>query len=286
MIRDHPATAASSDSAPHWQCAGCAVEFPPGSKPTGQCPICADERQYIPGGTQRWVSTEELVAAGRDLEFTTLEPGLTAVTAPEVGIGQSGLLLETAAGSLLFDVPGIITDEAVRRISERGPLRAIVASHPHMYGVQQQYSQALGDPPIYVARKDAGWVQYSSNAVVEWDEPFEVLPGVWLHQVGGHFPGSTVALWPAGAGGRGVLLAGDAIFPVADGNVTFLRSYPNRIPLSAAVVRRLAAKVGELEFDRLYNNFSSVVPRDAHRIVQFSAERYARWVGGHFDHLT
>lgn len=232
------------------------------------------------------MSTEELVAAGRDLEFTTLEPGLTAVTAPEVGIGQSGLLLETAAGSLLFDVPGIITDEAVRRISERGPLRAIVASHPHMYGVQQQYSQALGDPPIYVARKDAWWVQYSSNAVVEWDEPFEVLPGVWLHQVGGHFPGSTVALWPTGAGGRGVLLAGDAIFPVADGNVTFLRSYPNRIPLSAVVVRRLAAKVGELEFDRLYNNFSSVVPRDAHRIVQFSAERYARWVGGHFDHLT
>lgn len=286
MIRDNPASATSNDSVRHWQCAGCAVEFPPGPEPAGQCPICADERQYIPGGTQRWVSTEELVAAGHDLEFTTLEPGLTAVTAPEVGIGQSGLLLETAAGSLLFDVPGIITDEAVRRISERGPLRAIVASHPHMYGVQQQYSQALGEPPIYVARKDAEWVQYSSNAVVEWDESFEVLPGVWLHQTGGHFPGSTVALWRTGAEGRGVLLAGDAIFPVADGNVTFLRSYPNRIPLSAAVVRRLAARVGELEFDRLYNNFSSVVPRDAQRIVQFSAERYARWVGGDFDHLT
>ncbi len=95
-----------------------------------------------------------------------------------------------------------------------------------------------------------------------------------------------MALWTAGAEGRGVLLAGDAIFPVADGNVTFLRSYPNRIPLSAAVVRRVAARVGALEFDRLYNNFASAVPSDAHRIVQFSAERYARWASGDFDHLT
>ncbi len=271
------------DSAAHWQCAGCAVEFPPGPAPCGDCPICTDERQYVPGGTQRWVSTEQLVEAGRELEFATLEPGLTALTAPGVGIGQSGLLLETDAGCLLFDIPGIITDEAVRRIREHGPLRAIVASHPHMYGVQQQYSQALGGPPIYVARKDASWVQYSSAAVIEWEDPFEVLPGVWLHQVGGHFPGSTVALWTAGAEGRGVLLAGDAIFPVADGNVTFLRSYPNRIPLSAAVVRRVAARVGALEFDRLYNNFASAVPSDAHRIVQFSAERYARWASGDFD---
>ena len=56
------------------------------------------------------------------------------------------------------------------------------------------------------------------------------------------------------------LLAGDAIFPVADGNVTFLRSYPNRIPLSAAVVRRLRRRRWRLErFDRLYNNFASCI---------------------------
>ena len=107
-----------------------------------------------------------------------------------------------------------------------------------------------------------------------------------LMQLGGHFPGSTVAVWEAGADGRGVLLAGDAIFPVADGNVTFLRSYPNRIPLSAAVVRRMAAQLDSLRFDRLYNNFAACVPSDAHRVVQFSAERYARWVGGDYDELT
>lgn len=269
-----------------WQCAGCAVEFPPGPQPQGLCPICADERQYIPGGTQRWVRTPDLVAAGHELTLTELEPGLTALSSPEIGIGQSALVVETTGGNLLFDVPGLITDQTVTWLESRGGLAGIVASHPHMYGIQQQYSQVFGDIPIYVAHKDAHWVQYSSAAITLWSEDFEVLPGVRLRQLGGHFPGSTVACWEASADGRGVLLAGDAIFPVADGNVTFLRSYPNRIPLSAGVVRRMASSLEDLEFDRLYNNFAACIRSEAHRIVQFSAERYARWVSGEFDHLT
>ncbi|MNW36844.1 hypothetical protein D3C74_138640 [compost metagenome] len=270
----------------HWQCAGCAVEFPPGPQPTGTCPICADERQYIPGGIQRWARTEDLAAAGHQLTITSLEPGLNAIASPEIGIGQSSLLVETTAGNLLFDVPGLITGEIIDWLDSRGKLAAIVASHPHMYGVQQQYSQALGDAPILVAEKDAQWVQYSSAAVRTWSQPFEVLPGIRLMQLGGHFPGSTAAVWEAGADGRGVLLAGDAIFSVADGNATFLRSYPNRIPLSAAVVRRMAKDLEPVKFDRLYNNFAACIQADAHRVVQFSAERYARWVSGEFDDLT
>lgn len=262
------------------------MEFPPGAQPSGQCPICADERQYFPGGTQRWVRTEELLQDGHELTLTSLEPGLTAISCPEIGIGQGALLVDRTEGNLLFDVPGLITDQIIDWLKSRGRLAGIVASHPHMYGVQQQFSQAMEDAPIYTARKDAQWVQYSSAAMTLWDDEFEVLPGLKLLQIGGHFPGSTVAGWEAGADGRGVLLAGDAIFPVADGNVTFLRSYPNRIPLSAAVVRRLAKSVEALEFDRLYNNFATCIQSDAHRIVQFSAERYARWVSGELDHLT
>lgn len=262
------------------------MEFPPGAQPSGQCPICADERQYFPGGTQRWVRTEELLQDSHELTLTSLEPGLTAISCPEIGIGQGALLVESTEGNLLFDVPSLITEQIIDWLKSRGRLAGIVASHPHMYGVQQQFSQAMEDAPIYIARKDAQWVQYSSAAITLWDDEFEVLPGLKLLQIGGHFPGSTVACWEAGADGRGVLLAGDAIFPVADGNVTFLRSYPNRIPLSAAVVRRLAKSVEALEFDRLYNNFATCIQSDAHRIVQFSAERYARWVSGELDHLT
>ncbi|UUX58656.1 hydrolase [Glutamicibacter halophytocola] len=276
----------SQEHLDQWQCAGCAVEFPPGAQPEGLCPICADERQYIPGGTQRWMRTGDLVTDGHELTLTELEPGLTAIASPEIGIGQSALLVQTTGGNLLFDVPGLITEQIIAWLQSCGGLAGIVASHPHMYGVQQQYSQAFGGVPIYVAQADARWVQYSSSAIKLWKDAFEVLPSITLKQLGGHFPGSTVACWQAGADGRGVLLAGDAIFPVADGNVTFLRSYPNRIPLSAPVVRRMAKSLEELEFDRLYNNFASCVRTDAQRIVQFSADRYARWVSGEFDHLT
>ena len=66
-------------------------------------------------------------------------------------------------------------------------------------------------------------------------------PGLTLHRVGGHFRGQAVVEWTAGADGRGVLLAGDAVFPNPDRrSVSFMRSYPNRIPLSGNVVQRIA----------------------------------------------
>lgn len=70
-------------------------------------------------------------------------------------------------------------------------------------------------------------------------------------------------------------------------SVTFMRSFPNRIALSAAVVQRIAATVEELSgFDRLYDNFGGVISADARSVVRRSADRYAAWVRGDYDHLT
>ena len=86
---------------------------------------------------------------------------------------------------------------------------------------------------------------------------------------------------------KGVLLAGDAVVPNGDGrSVSFMRSYPNLIPLSAAVVRRLADQVTGLEIDRLYNNFRARVPERAGEVVELSARRYIEWVSGTHDHRT
>jgi hypothetical protein len=83
------------------------------------------------------------------------------------------------------------------------------------------------------------------------------------------------------------VLAGDTVFPGPSGRwVTFMRSYPNSIPMSAAVVERVAAAVAERDFDRIYGNFGNVIRHDARDVVLRSAERYAAWVRGDFDHLT
>ncbi|MFP3467980.1 hydrolase, partial [Leifsonia sp. SIMBA_070] len=83
-----------------------------------------------------------------------------------------------------------------------------------------------------------------------WSGDLKVLPGVTLSQPGGHFPGSAIAHWEAGAGGRGVMLSGDTVLPNPDRrSVSFMRSYPNRIPLSAAVVERITTSLCRFDFD-------------------------------------
>ena len=108
--------------------------------------------------------------------------------------------------------------------------------------------------------------------VETWKEDREILPGVTLTQPGGHFPGSAVVHWAAGAEGRGVLLSGDTIFANPDRtSVSFMRSYPNRIPLSGAVTVRVAEHVARFGFDRLYNNLGGVIEADAREVVLRSA---------------
>jgi hypothetical protein len=218
--------------------------------------------------------------------LTELEPGITAVTIePQVGIGQTSLLVATAAGNLLWEPSGYLDDALVAQVQARGGVAAIASSHPHMFGVQLEWSRRFGDAPVHVAAADRDWLQRPGDAVRLWDGRVEVLPGVVLHRIGGHFPGSAVASL-RDAEGRPVLLSGDTVLVTPDRFVTFQRSYPNHLPLSAAVVRRIADALGAIPFERLVDNFGQQIREDAGAVVQASAERYIRWVRGDFDDRT
>jgi len=80
------------------------------------------------------------------------------------------------------------------------------------------------------------------------------------------------------AGGKGALLTGDIIQVIPDRHfVSFMYSYPNLIPLPAAKVGRMAARVHELEFDRIYGAWwDRLIPTGAKGIVERSAQRYQR----------
>ena len=267
-----------------WICATCAVEH---EERVEVCAICADPRQWVPAEGQQWTTLEEMREAGHRTEVTEIEPDLWGITShPGAGIGQQAKLLRTDAGSLLFDPIGYLDDAAVAAIRERGPVAAIVASHPHMYGVQVEWSRRLGGVPVLVAEADRQWVARPDPVIRTWSGWLEILPGVTLAQPGGHFPGSAVVHWP-GADGKGVLLSGDTVFANPDRrSVAFMRSYPNHLPLSAAVTERVARALEEFEFDRLYGNFAIRVDADARAVVRRSADRHIGWVRGDFDHLT
>jgi hypothetical protein len=268
-----------------WVCDTCGVEH---AEAVGTCVICADERQWVPADGQRWTTLEELAQAGRRVQITDLEPDLFGITVePKVGIGQQTHLVRSPAGNLLWDPVGYLDAEAVNQVRGLGGVTAIAASHPHMFGVQVEWSKALGGVPVLVSEADVKWVRRPDPAITTWSGRYEVAPGLTLHQLGGHFPGSSVVHWTAGAGGKGVLLVSDTVQTNPDrATVTFLRSYPNRIPLSPAVVERMTRAVTQLQFDRLYDNFGQIIEADAAAAISRSADRYCGWVRGEFDQLT
>ncbi len=268
-----------------WLCRTCGVEH---ARATGVCAICADERQWVPREGQLWATLDELAREGMRSSVTAIEDGLVGLGSnPGLGIGQLGKLVCCSEGNVLWDPPGFLDDAAVAAVAERGPVVGIVASHPHMFGAQVEWSHRLGGVPVYVNATDAEWVMRPDPVIIQWSDALQLTPTLSVVRVGGHFPGSAVACWVDGADGRGVLLVGDTIFPNPDRRtVSFLRSYPNRLPLSAAVVQRMADTLATLRFDRIYGLFTNAIEADGAAAVQSSAARHIAWVRGDYDHLT
>ena len=269
-----------------WICATCAVETDDLDARPATCEICADDRQWVPASGQRWTTLADLAAARTTTRWFEVEPDLYGITAtPKVGIGQQTMVLATASGVVVFDPLGFVDEAALAHVRSLGPVLAVAASHPHMYGCQTEWAAAL-EAPVVLNVHDREWCRRPGR-VTFFEESFDLGADVTLHRVGGHFRGQTVAEWRPGNGGRGVLFAGDAVFPNPDRrSVSFLRSYPNRLPLSGTVVQRIAARLEGLHFDRLYNNFGAVVPADAKAVLRFSADRHAAWTDGRHDHET
>jgi len=266
-----------------WVCRTCGVQATPSHQPPAHCAICADERQYVPPQGQQWATVAQLQAEGLEIEIRELEPGLTGVGAdPPIGIGQRALLVQTPSGNLLWDCLGFIDDNGVAAVEERGGLQGIAFSHPHFYGVCVEWSHAFGGAPVYVPHADREWVMRPDCAVTFWEGTLTPLPGLTLIQAGGHFEGSAALHWAGGANGRGALLTGDTITVVADRRfVSFMRSYPNDIPLSPHDVRQIVATVQPYEFDRIYGGWwDRVVESDGKDAIARSADRYIRWVEG------
>ena len=82
--------------------------------------------------------------------------------------------------------------------------------------------------------------------------------------------------WESGGEGRGALLPGDIVQAIPDRNyVSFMRSYPNLVPLSAAAVARIGSMLEPFSFDVIYGAFfDRVVLRAGKEAVKRSVARY------------
>ncbi|MGZ4294966.1 MAG: MBL fold metallo-hydrolase [Solirubrobacteraceae bacterium] len=261
---------------PLWICPACGANFPPSAAPPERCPLCEDERQWVPPTGQRWTTMTQLAGDGYRSLVEDVEPGLTGIACePNVGVGQRALLVSTAEGNLLWDPAPFVDRAAFDAVRAAGGLRAISSSHPHMYGAAVEWSHAF-DAPILLPEADAPWLMRPDAAVRRWSDALEPLPGVTLVQCGGHFAGSSVLHWAAGADGRGAILCGDTIFVTpGEDRVSFVYSAPVRLPLAEPGVRGILDALAPYDFDRIYGGWwSPVVRRDGKRILERSAARY------------
>lgn len=263
-------------------CATCGTQFPPSLNPPAACPICDDERQYVGAAGQTWTTLSQLRRTHRNM-FQRLEPDLYGIgSAPQFAIGQRALLIRTPAGNVLWDCISLLDDATIDIIAALGGLQAIAISHPHFYTTMVEWARVF-NVPVHLHAANRRWVMRPDPAIQFWEgETKDLLPGLRLTRVGGHFAGSSVLTWEAGAAGRGALLSGDMPQVVSDRRyVSFMRSYPNLLPLPPAEVARITGVVAGLRFDRIYAGFwDAHVREDAQAAVQRSAARYVAWSRG------
>ena len=87
--------------------------------------------------------------------------------------------------------------------------------------------------------------------------------------------------WAGGASGRGVVCCSDTAYVATDRkHVSFMRSYPNYIPLSADRVKAIAKALEPFAFDKMFGNFfESIIESGAKQAFNRSVERYLAAIG-------
>lgn len=257
-------------------CQTCGSQFTRSATPPKECPICLDERQYVNWEGQQWTTLAEMKQTYTN-QIRTIESHLIGIgTTPRFAIGQRALLVQTAAGNLLWDCISLLDDDTAAAVRQFGGVQAIAISHPHYYSSMVEWANEF-NAPIYLHQNDQQHVMRPDPAIRFWQGDIKSLFGnLTLIKAGGHFAGGTILHWPDGAAGNGALLTGDIIQVVQDRRfVSFMYSYPNLIPLSAAKVKSIVAAVNPFSYDRIYGAWwNRVVQVEAQTAVRRSAERY------------
>ena len=247
-------------------------------KPPLRCPICEDERQFVRNGGQEW-TTPKCLAADHRNRFEEEAPRLLGIgTEPEFAIGQRALLVQSPAGNLLWDCIALLDNRTIAEVNARGGIRAIAISHPHYYTTMIEWAERF-DARIFLHTADREWVMRESPRIQFWEGiTLPLWDDLTLINCSGHFEGGAVLHFPAGANGKGALLTGDIIQVVQDRRyVSFMRSYPNLIPLGTTAINHILGTIEPFPFDQIYGAWwKANVLSNAKAAVARSAERYLR----------
>ena len=145
------------------------MQYAPSADPPAVCPICEDERQYVPPAGQDWTTHKELTGSHYNA-WRLLEPELFAIVSmPPFAIGQRALLVRTPAGNILWDCLSLIDAATIELIKALGGIAGIAISHPHYYASMVEWSHAFGGVPIHLHKSDKQWIMRNDPAIAPWE---------------------------------------------------------------------------------------------------------------------
>lgn len=232
-------------------CVTCGTKYPQGHIQK-QCMICADDRQYIPLGGQKWID-EEGIRSQHHTVVKQLKSYLYEIQiTPTFGIGQRAFLVVSPTGNILWDCIPLMDRGIIDFIDKKGGLKAITISHPHYYSNMTEWADQF-DCPIILPETEKKFVVFPSDKIEYWNQDLLTFwDGIQLIRIGGHFPGSSVLRIPT-MSSKGVILCGDTFYlSLSMQHFSVMYSYPNRIPIALAEVRKIELIVESLSFDEIY----------------------------------
>jgi glyoxylase-like metal-dependent hydrolase (beta-lactamase superfamily II) len=146
-----------SQTVQNFICVACGTEYPESAKPPEDCPVCQDDRQFVPPEGQQWTTLVEMRGKYHNV-MEPEEPGLFSIhTEPAFAITQRAFLIATPDGNILWDCLTMLDDASISAVRERGGIKAIAISHPHYYSSMIEWSRAF-DARIFLHENDQRWV--------------------------------------------------------------------------------------------------------------------------------
>lgn len=256
-------------------CTACGTQFPNVGRAPQLCPICNDDRQYVPESGQTWTTLYDL-SKDYEVNIRKLNDNLYDLKMmPSFAIGQRALLVLASGGNILWDCIPLLDEPTIEFIKSKGGLKAIAFSHPHFYSTMNDWAQVF-DCPVYIHERDEHWIVNKGRRVNMWSgQENELWDGVKLINIGGHFPGSSILHVPF-LSPEGVVLCGDTfVISPSKKHVAAMHSYPNRIPLPLIEIKRIKKQMRNLRFDTIHAWLDSQsICSDAKSILENSLAKY------------
>jgi glyoxylase-like metal-dependent hydrolase (beta-lactamase superfamily II) len=239
------------------------------------CPICNDDRQYVPETGQTWTTLDEL-ADHYSIITKKLSNNLYELKmVPAFAIGQRALLVIAPGGNILWDCIALLNEPAIEFIRSRGGLKAIAFSHPHYYSTMNEWAKTF-NCPIYIHQKDEQWIFNKGTQVSLWNgTEKELWDGIRMINIGGHFAGSCILHVPFLSPG-GTVLCGDTFYISPNKkHMAVMYSYPNRIPLPLDEIQRIKEQMLSIQFDTMHGFYDyQNIYSNAKRILDDSLAIY------------